>query len=120
MPGGKREDEPGHRERSLPPETLGRKPQLPGRLAPAHTKQRSDRKYRAMEASTQRGRTGFPRDSKRRERALPHGGERRLRPAIFKYAPSGVCLLDGLTDQSIGEGPAAKRGWGETASRRPL
>jgi hypothetical protein len=39
-------------------------------------------------------------------------GERRLRPASY-YAPSGVSLLDGLTDQSIGEA-LPRSGDGET------
>ena len=113
MPGGKREDEPGHRERSLPPETLGRKPQLPGRLAPAHTSDgqtASTGRWRRL--LQKRGRTGFPRGSKRRERALA-ARERGRSARPLEVCPQRRVLLDGLTDKSIGEA-LLRSGDGET------
>jgi hypothetical protein len=103
----------GIRERSLPPETLGREPQLPGRLAPAHTRRWSDRKYRTVAASISGERPdGLPRGSKRRERALAareRGGS--ARP--LEVCPQRRVLFDGLTDKSIGEA-LLRSGDGET------
>jgi hypothetical protein len=114
---GRRAGAPGT---SLPPETLGRKPQLPGRLAPAHKSSgqtASTARWRRL--SQERGRTGFPGAPSGGREHLPQGRED-APPGLLKYAPERRGLLGGLTDQSIGEALLRSGDGGRPASRRPL